>query len=214
MQIISSLRLNPRAVLCAAAVALLALAASPAQAILTDTLTGQTPGHLIGGTVKQKTPPGGPDIPLAPDTVAADGTVSFVKPDVSIESITYIDNTTGKTFQKLTTTDNSAVDLHLIPGDRYPIFHHSFFDVFFEIQLNEFDNTLILNVGDTFQFNGGAAANLAGVALFESFGGNVFTGSIDISGFNVVSAPEPATIALLGLGLAGLGWTRRRRRAG
>lgn len=54
----------------------------------------------------------------------------------------------------------------------------------------------------------GIARGTADIAAFELVGG---VGVIDNLTFNSQSVPEPATLALLGLGLAGLGFARRRK---
>ena len=63
--------------------------------------------------------------------------------------------------------------------------------------------------GDIFQFAFDAAWDTS-VALTAP---NWEIKSVDILGVELASVPEPATIALLGVGLAGLGFSRRRKRA-
>ncbi len=59
------------------AAALILLSAVPARPNVTDTLTGLTPGDKIGCNYTFND--GSPSIPCAQDTVAADGTVSFLR---------------------------------------------------------------------------------------------------------------------------------------
>jgi hypothetical protein len=54
-----------------------------------------------------------------------------------------------------------------------------------------------------------AASTSPGPTIFV--GGNAPAGTIQISGFQLVPVPEPSTIALVGLGLAGLIFIRRRK---
>lgn len=54
------------------------------------------------------------------------------------------------------------------------------------------------------------------VQIIETSGENGLVGGLDNLRFETMALamPEPATLALLGVGLAGLGWTRRRKTAG
>lgn len=54
-----------------------------------------------------------------------------------------------------------------------------------------------------------AASTSPGPTIFV--GGNAPAGTVQISGFELVPVPEPSTIALVGLGLAGLIFIRRRK---
>lgn len=72
----------------------LCIAATGAHANKVDTLTGQVPGHLIGCDYTFKN--GDPSIPCAQDFVAADGSVSFIKPNAPFDNIEYFDFTVDR----------------------------------------------------------------------------------------------------------------------
>lgn len=56
--------------------------------------------------------------------------------------------------------------------------------------------------------------NLAGQEIFRGVGGGLWSFRFsDDHSFDVVGVPEPATLGLLGMGLLGVGFAARRRRA-
>lgn len=73
------------------------------------------------------------------------------------------------------------------------------------------------NIIDSFFFDGGLSSNTFGVVSlagpgitrleYHDSGSSV---AIDTLTFNASSVPEPATLALLGLGVVGIGYTRRK----
>jgi hypothetical protein len=184
--------------------------------ILTDTLTGLTPGHTIGGRYAFKN--GNPSIPIAQDTVDANGQVSFIKPGAPFDSIEYFDFTAGKPILALLNPINVPINNTLSPGMEFPILGRSpssFFDVFVELSLPEFTvhNLAVpgtFSVGQSLSFTNGTSPGVDGVSI-----GN-FTGAAFVLGFDTVSvvpAPEPTSLGLFGVGAAGVGvygWRRRR----
>jgi hypothetical protein len=181
-----------------------------------DTLTGQTPGHLIGCDYTFKN--GDPSIPCAQDFVAADGTVSFIKPNAPFDNIEYFDFTAGKPLAAFFNPINVPINSTFVAGTQYPILRSgndlstaTFFDVFFEIDLQTFDSANLqlpgaFEVGDLLNFVSGA--NTDG---FNSISIPGFTGTGIVVGFDLVSVPEPSTLLLLllGSGLVGLATLRR-----
>jgi hypothetical protein len=191
-----------------AALVLIALAPGwPAMASMIDTLTGLTPGNVIGCDYIFSN--GDPSIPCTQDTVAANGTVSFVEPNAAFDSIEYFDVTTGSDIVELIN-----VNTQLVPGTEYPILQDppadSFFDVFSDIVVVGFnDNGLqvpgAIDLGETFDFTNGTSSGLPDIKIPG------FTGTAEVTGFvEISSVPEPSTLTLFAAGLGGL-WLWRRR---
>ena len=178
-----------------------------AMASTVDKLTGLTPGDTIGCNYTFNN--GDPSIPCAQDIVAADGTVSFVKPNAAFDNIEYFDVTTGGDIVALT-----SVNGELKAGTEYPILQdfpaHSFFDVFTEITLPGFNGDGLqvpgaIDLDETFDFTNGTSSGLPDVTIPG------FTGTAVVSGFDQVSStPEPSALELLAAGLGGLCLWRRR----
>jgi hypothetical protein len=195
---------------------LIALASgSLAMAGLIDTLTGLTPGDQVGCNYTFQN--GDPSIPCATDTVGADGTVSFLKPDAAFDNIEYFDITTGDDIVEIEDPENAPIDSQLTPGTQYPLVQPtsgtftSFFDVFFDISLENFNGTGLqapgdITVGETFTFSNGSSNGLPDVTIPG------FTGTVEVTGFDKVSnQPEPATLLLFAASLCGMCVWRRLR---
>lgn len=194
--------------------AALCIASVAAHANLVDTLTGQEPGHEIGCSYTFSN--GDPSIPCASDIVAADGTVSFIKPNAPFDGIEYFD-LTPTVITPIGSFFDIFFELSLVPNTEYPIFRPapnqsigSFFDVFTELDMQDFNNQNLqqpgtFHIGDLLDFNNGVNS------LYDSIKIPGFTGKAVVVGFDAVSVPEPGTLALLGLGLAALGYARRKQ---
>jgi len=179
------------------------LCCSFASAQLTDKIGPLPVGHLIGGNYTFQN--GNPSIPMAKDTVAADGTVSFVKPNAPFDGIEYWDFTTDQPIVALINPINDPIDVTLTSGMRFPILYSdsactSFFDVFTDLSLTPFNNSDLdsasaFNVGQIISFVDGAS-NYPGLTIPG------LTGPAYVGGFDLV-LPEPASLALLAVGALG-----------
>lgn len=111
-----------------------------------------------------------------------------------------------QTFQNL--TGQTFTDFHFefptIEWEVYLTDGGGFFDVFVEVGIN---GTMSANF---------YAVNSPGIKVNESFGIQIIHTYMDPVSFTyypTVGIPEPTTLALLSLGLVGLGFTRRRMKA-
>jgi hypothetical protein len=183
--------------------------ASIAYANKNDTLTGLTPGDVIGCDYTFQN--GDPSIPCAQDTVAADGTVSFLKPFAPYDNIEYRNITTGKPITALINPLDDPIDDTLTPGMRFPLLTNSvgsFFDVFVEIDLPAFIGDGLstpgaFTPGQQLDFDNGANTN-----GFDGISIPGFTGAAFVVGFDIVGVPEPGTLALMVAGLVIFARTR------
>jgi hypothetical protein len=194
----------------------IALCGGAARASEIDSLTGLTPGDLI--TCEYTFQNGNPSIPCASDTVSADGTVSFVKPNAPFDNLEYYDETDDIPIFTFTDVEGDPITSNLTPGTEYPILvqpvdgtFKSFFDVFFDIKLEPFNLTGNQDDGalapdEQFNFDNGTSSGLPDVIIPG------YTGPVEVIGFDQVSVPEPSSLLLLAGGLGGIaGWQRRRR---
>jgi hypothetical protein len=187
--------------------------ASRASAELVDTVSGLTPGDQIGCNYTFQN--GDPSIPCATDTVGADGTVSFVKPDAPYDAIEYFDITTDEDIIEFNDVPFSPLQSELTPGTQYPIFQiHSFFDIFVELDVPAFDADDLevigtFNLDDAYFYNDGTSPDFPGITL-----PNGYTGEATIVGFDTISeTPEPSTLLLFAIGLGASGCAALRNAA-
>lgn len=77
-----------------------------------------------------------------------------------------------------------------------------------------FDLIAMNNPADDFEFFSFSSFNNLSSVIFSGFGGSVTTGySFQIDSISLTSVPAPASIALFGLGLAGIGFSRKKKTA-
>ena len=181
------------------AITLVLLAGQAARAgSLTDTLSGLTPGEKIGCNYTFSN--GNPSIPCAQDTVGADGTVTFVKPNAPFDGIDYFDATTGNSIETFSGVAGVPLLGEMTIGDFFPVLEtspgfSSFFDVFSDITIPE----PLVTLDEAFSYTDGTNSSLPGITIPG------FTGTATVIGFDEVgSVPEPGTVWLLSSAIAGL----------
>jgi hypothetical protein len=194
----------------------IAIRGGAARANEIDTLTGLTPGDLI--TCEYTFQNGDPSIPCASDTVGADGTVAFVKPNAPFDNLEYYDETDDIPIFTFTDFQGDPITSNLMPGTEYPILvqpvngtFNSFFDVFFDINLEPFNLTGnqddgAINLDQQFNFNNGTSSGLPDIIIPG------YTGPVEVIGFDQVSVPEPSTWTMLLFGIGAMGLMMRKRR--
>jgi hypothetical protein len=67
--------------------------------------------------------------------------------------------------------------------------------------------------GTLSEYNGTTGALMSTLTLKNTLGGNFLIEGVSVNYTAVLRAPEPGTLALLGVGLAGIALSRRRRKS-
>lgn len=91
-----------------------------------------------------------------------------------------------------------------------------------ELAIGRSSGALAANVGDAIEFYGSLVADIdyswfvAGTYFFDTLGPFSYnelglTDGLTLVIGDLVEVPEPSTLALFGLGLMGIGWTRRKK---
>jgi hypothetical protein len=204
--------MQPKHFMFAALFAMATFASGAAHAVTIDTLTDMTPGTRIACDYTFQN--GDPSIPCAQDIVAADGTVSFVKPNAPFDNIEYFEVVGDDRFPILTLLNpvNDPILPILTGGMEFPLLTGNtggftgFFDVFINLDPfidGSFASRGTFSLGDVLSFSSGV--NNEGFAGLEIAG---YTGTAVVGAFNVVNVPEPSTLTLLLSVFLGLLWRR------
>ncbi len=193
------------------AAALLLLGIVPAWPNVTDTLTGLTPGDKIGCNYTFND--GSPSIPCAQDTVAADGTVSFLKPNANFNNVEYFDVTTDEDIVELSAPVNAGLDVYLTPGTVYPLVE-GVTDTIVQRLPNQVISVQPFNAAgenvvgtffldETFDFTNGTSPGLPNVFIPGANNVGGYTGEAEVRGFDEL-IPEPSSLLTLAISAGGL----------